>query len=888
MRKPFSVMLAFCTASLLGIASLLCLRVSYYPELRIPRVCVVTEVPGLSGEDVEKFVTVPLENTLSSVKNIKNIFSVSSRGVSVIRLRFAWGADMELIGSDIRNKLDAAYPYLPEIASRPVPVFSEVADSTAMMLAVFPEGGRSVSDISDTVRKELGSRFLGTEGVAQVFFRGLLEKEIVADVSYPGLMAAEGINLADVSEAVAGNVFSCPVGTLENHRYSFDIKGKSDIDSMEKLGQIPLNRECTLRLGDIAEITLRDKEKSSVFKVDGRECLGVELIKGGERGLYGTCREIRRCLDDVSEIYRNIFSVKIIEDRSVPLSGALRELAVSLLTGALSAAGVIILLSGNRKAAFVVILSLPVSLLPVFIFMHFKGITLNIISVSALIIGAGMVFDSSIVVAGNRKAASSVIGSVLTTVLIFIPVLLIPGIIGSVFEELALTVIVFLGISCVTALFFSDTCFRILKVGEENGLRCRWVGEVYRRYLDYASERKKLCAVLSVVFLVPLFLFPAVKKELIPRTAERDLYAAVCFPGSFSFGEYCRRAEALEKELLAAGASVTLYGGREEDILSDAFEYGAPYCFSFGIRNISEEQALRIFSGKDFDFRLGSGEGFLENLMGSRDEKLMLAAGRVSEEYHVSVSELSPYEVFMNMALGTEGEKGGELEIDGVKTDIRIRYGRQYVDSVEKVASLMLKNGEKPVFTAPYLKIGKKNTKDVFIRKNRKSVSGTENEEPFSAGDLQETLLLFTGALILVWLALAFQFESLTDGLKILASVPVGIGGSFLFLLLSGNSLNIGSLLGIMIMSGTAVNSGILILEDMKRGLSLKEAACRRAETAVLTVVSTLLALLPVAFTAGNPLIGASSVSLAGGLLWGTLAIFILIPLFAGEVKNES
>ena len=274
--------------------------------------------------------------------------------------------------------------------------------------------------------------------------------------------------------------------------------------------------------------------------------------------------------------------------------------------------------------------------------------------------------------------------------------------------------------------------------------------------------------------------------------------------------------------------------------------------------------------------------------MGSRDEKLMLAAGRVSEEYHVSVSELSPYEVFMNMALGTEGEKGGELEIDGVKTDIRIRYGRQYVDSVEKVASLMLKNGEKPVFTAPYLKIGKKNTKDVFIRKNRKSVSGTENEEPFSAGDLQETLLLFAGALILVWLALAFQFESLTDGLKILASVPVGIGGSFLFLLLSGNSLNIGSLLGIMIMSGTAVNSGILILEDMKRGLSLKEAACRRAETAVLTVVSTLLALLPVAFTAGNPLIGASSVSLAGGLLWGTLAIFILIPLFAGEVKNES
>ena len=101
-----------------------------------------------------------------------------------------------------------------------MPVFSEVADSTAMMLAVFPEGGRSVSDISDTVRKELGIRFLGTEGVAQVFFRGLLEKEIVADVSYPGLMATEGINLADVSKAVAENVF-CKNSTAGAHKGNF-------------------------------------------------------------------------------------------------------------------------------------------------------------------------------------------------------------------------------------------------------------------------------------------------------------------------------------------------------------------------------------------------------------------------------------------------------------------------------------------------------------------------------------------------------------------------------------------------------------------------------------------------------------------------------------------
>lgn len=879
MKSGFTVMLTFLAAFMMGLFSLLFLKASFYPELSVPYVCIVTVLPGASPYDVEKLVTVPLESKLASVRKVRSMISSSARGISMIRLRFDWDADMEILGSEIRNKVDSAYPYLPDAASRPVPVFGEVSDSAAMVLAIFPEEGRKISDISALASEELAGRLMGIEGVAQVCFRGVLEKEILAEVDYPSLMSVENIDLEAVNEIIERCVFSYPVGAVENHRFRYEIKGKSDIKTIADLERIPLNEDNTLLLGDIADISLQDKEKTSVFRVNGRECIGVELIKGGTAGLADTCRAVRSRLPELEQLYRNIFSVEILEDRSVPLVESMKELIISLITGIACGAGVIILLSGNRKAALVVTASLPLSLFPVFIFMYFKGITLNIISVSALTIGAGMVFDSSIVVAGRKKALMSVLGSTVTTIIVFLPLMLVSGIVGRVFGDLAFTVAVFLGVSCVTALLFSKRCFGQMKIYEKGGLRCPAVGVLYSRYFDFAVAHKRITAMVALVFLLPVMLLFHIRFELVPGSESERLVAQVCFPDGLSFGEYCRKGEMLEKELMHHGASVVLSGGCEpDDIYSAAWEYGAENCFTFRLEGIDERSAERILEKGDFTFFLGREKSFLQNMMGSVDEKLKLASGRYSDYLEVKASELSPHDVFRNMVLGTEGNVPAELEVEGVRTDIRVRYSRKYVDSAEKVISLMVKKDGIPVFTSPHLSLEKKRVRSVLLRNNRKPVTGVE-EQILSGKEIRETGLLFAGALIFIWLALAFQFESLTDPLKVLALIPAGAGGSLLFLMLTGNSLNIGSLLGIMIMSGTAVNSGILVLEDIKEGVPLRQAAVSRSETVVLTVSSTLLALLPVAFTGDNPLIGSSSLSLAGGLLWGTLAFLVSVPL---------
>ena len=188
---PFSVLICWLGLSFLGICSLCRLEVGFYPEISVPYAYVTAEFPGMSAEEVEKLVTIPLENSISSVKNIRQISSTSKSGESIIRLEFHWNADMNVIGSDIRNRIDAVYPFLPESVSRPMLSFKTFADSHVMTLAIFPKQGFSLSRISSLVERELQSRILALDGIAQVQLTGCTEPEVQIDVNYPLLIESD-------------------------------------------------------------------------------------------------------------------------------------------------------------------------------------------------------------------------------------------------------------------------------------------------------------------------------------------------------------------------------------------------------------------------------------------------------------------------------------------------------------------------------------------------------------------------------------------------------------------------------------------------------------------------------------------------------------------------
>ena len=296
-QHPFSVLISWLGFALLGICSLCKLEVGFYPEISIPYATIITEYPALPADEVEKLVTIPLENSLSAVKNVRQISSSSKRGESIIRLEFNWGADMAVIGSDIRNKIDEVYPFLPEAASRPVLSFKMFSDSIAMALAVYPKPGFSLTQASSLVKKELKSRLLALDGVAQVQLLGCTEPEIQVNVSYPVLLSVPSLDLQHVASAIKRSLFRYPIGNVEEGEHQYSMRAETDIRNLDNLKHIPLDKEGAMTVADVAEVGLGEKEQVSCFRCNGKEGIGLKVIKTGGSSLLHTCKELNKTVN---------------------------------------------------------------------------------------------------------------------------------------------------------------------------------------------------------------------------------------------------------------------------------------------------------------------------------------------------------------------------------------------------------------------------------------------------------------------------------------------------------------------------------------------------------------------------------------------------------------
>ena len=925
---PFSVLICWLGVAFLGICSLCRLEVGFYPEISVPYAYVTAEFPGMSADEVEKLVTIPLENSISSVKNIRQISSTSKRGESIIRLEFHWNVDMNVIGSDIRNRIDAVYPFLPESVSRPVLSFKSFSDSHIMTLGIFPKPGFALVNASSLVKRELKSRILALDGIALVNLTGCTEPEIQVDINYPLLMAAPSLDFQKVAHAIRKSIFRYPIGNIEEKEHCYSIKAETDIHRPEDLRHIPLDMEGALTVGNIAVVEFGEKERNSCFRHNGREGIGLQIIKTGGSSLLHTCNELRGLLTQLSHMYGNMLDITIIEDNSKPLSQAIISLVITMGIGIVCACAVILLLMQNRHMALIVILALPFSLFPVFVCMHCAGMSLNIITLSALAIGSGMIFDNAVVVTEtlmHKKTYSScapaVSGSTITTIIIFIPVILLPGIMGKVFSSLAVTVILYLAISCGVSLTLTPALFALMKNRIRDKRKSFIIEKWYERYLCRMKVKKRAVSLIAAVVLLPLFLVFLIPFRIVPEIWTESIEIKISFPYGYPFSAYADWACGLEKKIINSHLSddISVYGGYDKDTQQDK------NTFIFRIKGKDKKRIERLFDDSPWDYQVLQEKNFLVALVGgdslyavtSSDRKALekeilivedrarkdgvavtaVHGKRNNPEYMVSISDnifsadLTPTDVFNAVAMAAEGIVLAQLELDGELVDVRLRYGKEFVDSPEKIAALQFKENDKILFLQPFIQLRKENNYFAIDRLNRQNAMlltfSPDNGNGYGATSIsdsltkvhkKEILVLFFGALIFIWFVLAIQFESVSIPFVILSTVPLGISGSLLALFLTGKSLNISSVLGLMILSGTGVNSGILILSDVGRGVPVAQAALARLRTVCLTLFSTVAALLPVALFDSNPIQNCASISLLGGLVFGTADLFALVP----------
>jgi multidrug efflux pump subunit AcrB len=459
-RRPIGTIMIFAGAVILGAVAALALGTELLPELSIPKLIVSTSYRGLPTEEIRRLLTIPLEDRLASVKGVKRITSVSRDGLSLITLEFHWGEDVLAAAVKTREAVDSAYPSLPSEAEKPqvLPV-----DPGAVPVAIVGVRSREGDLVfaRKMAEREVKTRLQRIEGVGSIVLAGGAVEEICLEVDQER-SANLGLGIADIAGIVAEGNYDYPVGSITEGGLEYIVKTSGALPSPEALGALRLpGDKSSLRVSDLAAIERRRRERDSVFLVDGREAVGLSVMKrkgySPGRVAGGIEAEVGRLRED----YGADLEIDIVYDGSRFIGESIRNLLLSTLLGAAVAFVVLVAFLKDLRTAGMLMLSIPVASALTFLALRAFGRTINVMSLGGLALGVGMIVDNSVVVLENLKRrhasgrevdaegvyeytaelAGSNIGSTITSVIVFLPIIFVPGLVGALFTDLSLSVI---------------------------------------------------------------------------------------------------------------------------------------------------------------------------------------------------------------------------------------------------------------------------------------------------------------------------------------------------------------------------------------------------------------------------------------------------------------
>ncbi|MGE4357119.1 MAG: efflux RND transporter permease subunit [Candidatus Omnitrophota bacterium] len=584
-KRPVTNLMIFSSIIILAIYSLSRLGIDQMPEIEPPAISVISVYPGASSEDVEIKVTELLENQLATTPGIEKITSVSAEGVSVITLKFAWGTNLDTASNDIRDRIELAKRFLPDIPDEMENPFI-FKFNTAMMPILFIgiNAQQSYPVLFDLIDQRIADPLRQLPGIGTVQLFGGLESQINVWIDRARL-EGYGLSILDILEVLKKENITQPVGNLKSGLTSYVVRLPGEFASPEELNLVILGKKDkkTIYLKDVARIEDSFKEVTMEARINKKRGILMMVQKQTGTNTVEVAKRAKSLLEKLEKTLPRDVKMNIIFDTSQDIINSLNTLKKSLFRGILFVIIVVWLFMRQIKTSLIVALTIPFSLLISFIYLFLSGRTINIISLSSLAIACGMVVDNAIVIVdniwrhiekGKRVREASIFGaqemflaitaSTLTTVAVFLPFFFMRGIIGIMFGELAVVVTITLFASLFTATTFSPMlCSKLLKEKQSSGLKdisstnsseiskfnlFRKIEDFYSYILAFALKHKKLIiAGFSTLFILSLFLLRFVGNEFIPEEDTGDVRATVHLPLGTRFEETKRIALRIEE-----------------------------------------------------------------------------------------------------------------------------------------------------------------------------------------------------------------------------------------------------------------------------------------------------------------------------------------------------
>ncbi|KFF01463.1 efflux RND transporter permease subunit [Chryseobacterium luteum] len=1010
-KRPSLVIVLFTILTLGGLLSYSMMGYELIPKFETNMVTISTVYPGASPAEVETSVTRKIEDAVGSLENVKKVESSSYESLSVIMVQLNTGADVNYALNDAQRKVNAILADLPDDADPPSLQKFSLDDLPIMTLSISSDKLNN-KDLYDLLDKKIEPIFSRVNGVAQVDLVGGQEREIQVSLDEKK-MQGYGIAIADVQQSILSSNLDFPTGALKTRtsRSTIRLSGKyKSVDEMNNL--VVSNKDgAQVRLSDIATVFDTQKDVEKVARYNQNSTILLQVKKQSDANAVSVSEAIQKTIANVQSNYKTQgIKINIVDDTTDFTLEAADHVIFDLFLAIILVAVVMLLFLHNIRNAFIVMVSIPMSLIATVIGMYLMGYTLNLMSLLGLSLVVGILVDDAIVVLENvyrhmemgksriRAAydGASEIGFTVTAitlviVVVFLPIAMSSGLVADILAQFCVTVVIATLFSLLASFtiipWLSSRYGKLVHLTGKNPFEkfILWFEKQLEKFthwitgiLEWALKttlRRVMTVVITFIILISSFMLVAfgfIGGEFFPKMDRGQFLVQMELPKDASVEKTNQVTLAVEKYLRNdkdvvdmittvgqqssgfGGAQATLYQSEIQVILVDKSERNE----STDIKSAKIKRALEEkFTGVEFktapiglmgadnapiemvvtaqDNETANKEAnrileLLKKVPGSVDAELSTDSG--SPEVQVNIDRdkmaslgLNLSSVGQTMQTAFSGNTDGKFRAGEYEYDINIRFGDANRQSIDDVRNLMFTNpageqirlsqfadvkmGSGPSLLerrdkAPSVKVKSKVVgRPVGDVANEWAAQFMDNEKTKPAGvsyiwsgDMENqtegfgTLgIALLAAIVLVYLVMVSLYDSFVYPFVVLFSIPLALIGVMVILAITGNSLNIFTMLGMIMLIGLVAKNAIMIVDfaNMRKAAganthdALIQANHARLRPILMTTIAMIFGMIPIAIAkgAGAEMNNGLAWVIIGGLTSSLFLTLIIVPV---------
>lgn len=558
-NKPVTTALVFIAFAIFGIFSFMKTSIAQLPDFDANVLLVMSSYPGASAADIETNLTKVLENGLNGVSDLKDMTSKSKENISIITLEFNYGVDIEEATNNVRDKLDMINSSLPDQASTPVIFKFSMDDMPILILSATAE--ESLPGLDKILDDKVTTPLSRVKGVGTVSVSGAPTREIQVYCD-PNKLQAYGLSIGTVSNIIAYENRNIPSGSIDIGSESFSLRIQKEFKDPSELLDVVLAYKDgnAVYLRDVATVYDGQQEKEQEAVTNGRRSAQIVIQKQTGANTVDVIKGVFKEMKTIEPTLPSDIHIETVIDSSSNIINSINSLKETIIITFFVVMLVVYVFLGRWRATFIIILSIPISLMASLVYLFATGNTLNIISMSALSIAIGMVVDDSIValenitthiergekpkeaaVHGTEEVGISIIASTLTMLCVFLPLTLISGMSGIMFRQLGWIVSIIMIVSTCGALCLVPMlCSRMLRAGRkknkihdilftpiDKGLNA--ISDGYAWVINWAVRNRKtvIFGAFGIFMAVLLLLGPSIKTEYFPHADQGRLTVSI-------------------------------------------------------------------------------------------------------------------------------------------------------------------------------------------------------------------------------------------------------------------------------------------------------------------------------------------------------------------------